>query len=459
MKSLKADQLMKYAGRVPRYTSYPTANLFANSFVFQKAIGDWSSRHSVAKPEGVSLYIHVPFCRSLCWYCACNVTISRDQNAGSRFTKFIKKELRLLASEFCERVKITEVVFGGGSPNFLTSVQFKEILSEMKTLFRCDPDFGLGVELDPRETKEELVASLGEMGVGRLSVGVQDFSKKVQTAINRHQTFEQTLNLIESARDSGVKSTNIDLVYGLACQTRESFTDTLSKINRIKPERVALFGYAHLPNIRPQQKLLTRHGKIPGSEIRAELLLAAKRYFEANGYLMVGIDHFALKDDELARGYLSGRIHRNFQGYVPGGRSAIIGLGPSAISDFGGTYWQNYSDLGQWEETIEEGGLPVSRGITLSRDDLIRREVIEGIMCTGVFDLGKMTTQPSVGVLKYFEGEIDDLETKYRELVTVDRDERIIRSTPLGKILARTTASVFDKRNREGGTNRFSLAF
>lgn len=456
--SLAPEVLLKHVKPGPRYTSYPSAAEFSDSFTVADADAELA-RIKNTPDEPISLYLHIPFCTRLCWYCGCNVTITRKQHVGADYVDILCREIEMLAAAIGPKRGLSELAIGGGSPNFLASEDLARVSAAVRSSFELTEDAELGVELDPRETTEGQVALLSEFGFNRVSVGVQDFAPEVQRIINRKQSIEQTTDLIDCARACGYKTVNMDLIYGLPAQTAESFAQTMDVVCDLGADRIALFGYAHLPHLRPHQKLVEREGPIPNTELRAELLGVAFQRLSKAGYLRVGMDHFALPDDELITAAHDGRLHRNFQGYVVRRANSLLACGVTGICSTESAHWQNLTDIAEWKAQIESGKLPVRRGITLDRDDQIRAYVITRLMCDAELDWSAVDDKYGLVFEDYFATEVQELAgPEYGDLVTVDRDKRRFEATPLGCNLIRNVCMVFDNYRKPPveGRPRFS---
>lgn len=435
--------------RGPRYTSYPPATEFDDSFGPADAC---TQLRDLPADTLVSLYCHIPYCRSLCWYCGCNVEVTRDRSRGTSYIDVLARELALVAAQ-CTDLRIVEIALGGGSPNFLLETDLGRLIQTIRDTFAVAEDAELGAEMDPRETTMDFLVALADHGFTRMSVGVQDFDESVQKAIHRHQSIEQTGALISNARKLGFRSVNVDLVYGLPAQTPRSFATTLDTVLAFEPQQVALFGYAHLPHRLPHQKLVERGGHMPGTVERAELMLLAADRFERAGYVQVGIDHFARPDAPLVRAALNGELHRNFQGYVVRRAERLLGCGASAISDSGGAYWQNHADVATWHDRVMSGALPVARGVALDADDQVRRYVITKLMCDAELELGEVEAKFGIDARDYFSHELAELaRDEYADLVEIDLDEGWLCATALGCQLLRNVCLVFDRYNRDLAT-------
>lgn len=423
----------------PRYTSYPPATCFVPD-VGAADVG--AALAGLAPDAPVSMYVHIPFCPSLCWYCGCNVTITRDRHKARSYVDLLIAELDLVVARGGAR-PVRALSLGGGSPNFLAPGELARLVEAIDTRFGFTADAERHIELDPRETSLTQVEALGALGFSRLSVGVQDFSPDVQEAIHRIQSLEQTARLVGAARDAGFTSINVDLIYGLPLQTPESFTETMQRVLLLHPDRMALFGYAHVPHLRPQQRLVTRKGHLPGPVERAELLLAAFALAEDAGYVRVGLDHLALPDDDLVRAAREGTLDRNFQGYVVRRTDALLGIGASSISDTGGLYWQNHAEPHTWEKAVQAGELPIARGVRLDADDLLRRHVIMRLMCDGELDIRDVERRFGIDFRAYFAGALENLEREDASLYEWSGDR--LRANAAGELLIRNVCVHFDR--------------
>jgi oxygen-independent coproporphyrinogen III oxidase len=449
LEDLTPECLAELSSRGPRYTSYPPATEFAPVESAQ-VVGELANVRGDGAP--VSLYVHVPFCRSLCWYCGCNVIPSRDTSRGERYVDVLATELALLADTLGIGYPVAEVALGGGSPNFLTPKSIRTLKTAIDRSFAIQPDARLSVELDPRDTTATQIATFADAGFQSLSVGVQDFSTRVQDAIHRHQTLVQTAWLIERARAAGFTDVNIDIVYGLPRQHEGSFFATLESIIGLAPDRIALFGYAHLPDRLPHQRLVEQAGRVLDRYERATLLLLGIKKLTDAGYIHLGLDHFAKPGSALARAAEQRRMVRTFQGYVEHRADTILGVGTSAVSSTPRMYWQSSVDLAGWEDAIAAKRLPVHRGAALDADDQIRRTLIERLMCDGEADLDTLEQRFGIAPLDYFARELDALAHE-PELATLDH--HTIRTTPIGKLLVRNVCMMFDRYHHEDAS-RFS---
>jgi len=447
---LTPEYLAEFSSRGPRYTSYPPATEFA-PIDTQRVMAELANVKKEGKP--VSLYAHIPFCRSLCWYCGCNVIPSRDTAKGEQYVDVLVTELALHAETLGIGYPVSEVALGGGSPNFLTPKSLRTLRTAIDRAFTILPDARMSVELDPRDTTSTQVDAFAAAGFRTMSVGIQDFSLRVQDAIHRHQTLEQTAWLVERARQAGFTDINCDIVYGLPRQEESSFLATLESIIGLAPQRIALFGYAHLPDRLPHQRLVERAGRVLDRYERATLLLLAIERLTSAGYVHLGLDHFAKPGSALAKAAAERRMVRTFQGYVEYKADTVLGLGVTAISSTPRMYWQNRGDLAAWEHAISSKQLPIHRGAELDADDRIRRTLIERLMCDGEADLDSLEQRFGIRPLEYFATELDSL-AQQPALGKLEPDHTI-RTTPLGKLLVRNICMMFDRYHRED-RSRFS---
>ncbi|MGH9885958.1 MAG: oxygen-independent coproporphyrinogen III oxidase, partial [bacterium] len=408
--------------------------------------------------ESISLYVHIPFCRSLCWYCGCNVIPTRDTNRGTHYVEQLTAEASLVGHAV-HGATVTEISLGGGSPNFLPAPSLRRLFATLEHAFTIAPDARRSIELDPRTTTTDQIDALAAARFRSMSMGVQDFSEAVQDAIHRHQTVVQTRWLVERARAAGFDDINIDVVYGLPHQTEASFAKTLDAVIDLGPDRVALFGYAHLPSKLPHQRLVEQAGRILNGHERAALLLLGIERMTSAGYRHLGLDHFAKPDSRLARAAAEHRMTRSFQGYTEHRADAIVGLGVSAISSTPRMHWQSHAELPSWEQGVAVGGLPVERGIELDDDDRLRRAVIGRLMCDGEIDLRQIGIEHGVDSPAYFAAELAAIG-ELGELVSYDASKQTLRATDLGRLLIRNVCMVFDRYNAEavaaGAPPRFS---
>jgi oxygen-independent coproporphyrinogen-3 oxidase len=449
---LTAECLAELSTTGPRYTSYPPATEL-------RPIDDTAVTAELARIADerapISLYVHIPFCRNLCAYCGCNVIPTRDASRGDRYVDTLATELALLAKALGPDMPVAEIAWGGGSPNFLEPQAMRQLVTAIGRYFWVGKHARMSVELDPRTTTSSQIETLASLGFRSMSVGVQDFSQAVQNAIRRHQSVSQTHWLVDRARAAGFGDINIDVVYGLPHQTEDSFATTLKTVADLGPDRIALFGYAHLPDKLPHQRIVERSGRILDRYERATLLLLAVDQLTKAGYVHLGLDHFARRDSLLSRAATEHRMTRTFQGYVEHRADTILGVGTSAISTTPRMFWQNHSTLGPWQQAIEAGRLPIARGVTLDADDRLRRAVIERLMCDGEVALGELCRRHHVDAPSYFAAELDRVGAM-SELASYDAESATVRTTSIGRLLVRNVCMAFDRYHHTATPSRFS---
>jgi len=425
----------------PRYTSYPTADRFVEAFDAQ-VLSNWLGKRADATAP-LSLYVHLPFCATVCYYCACNKVITKDHSRGRDYLTALRKEADLIASRLTGSRQIEQLHFGGGTPTFLSNDELRELMALLTERFPMAPKGEYSIEVDPRSTPPDKVAVLGELGFNRISVGVQDFDPQVQKAVNRIQSFEMTQATIEAARKADFKSVNLALIYGLPKQSRATFARTLDKVLVLSPERVALYHYAHLPErFKPQRRIDA--ADLPSPQEKMGIMLDAIGRLTQAGYQYIGMDHFAKGADDLARAQQQGRLHRNFQGYSTRPDCDLIGLGVSAISKIGPTYSQNVRELDEYYDRLKQDQLPTARGVLLDMDDLVRRSVIMSLMCH--FEGSKEAIEQAhlVKFDEYFRRELAELKP-FEDEGLVENTREWISVLPRGKLLVRAIAMGFDR--------------
>jgi oxygen-independent coproporphyrinogen-3 oxidase len=432
--------LEKYNRPGPRYTSYPTAPVWKDDF------GPGDLEDSFAKAEALetplSLYMHLPFCESLCLFCACNVSIQKDKSVAIPYLAALKQEIEHVAGKVSRKRPVIQFHWGGGTPTYLTPAQMEDLFGHARERFSFAPDVEIGIEVDPRVTTRAHLESLRRLGFNRLSMGIQDFEPKVQETIRRVQPYEMTRDLIAAARELGFESLSVDLIYGLPYQTAATFAATIDQVLTLMPDRVAMFSYAHVPWLRKQQGAFATH--LPEGREKFQIFRAGLERFLGAGYLYIGMDHFSLPGDELATAQQDRTLHRNFMGYTTKAGADLYGMGVSAISSVGAAYAQNRREVPAYQAAVAERGIATMRGYRLSADDLLRRAVIGRLLCHTVIPKREVEREFSISFDEYFSSEIARLaEPSADGLVTLDRNE--IRVTPLGRIFIRNVAMVFDR--------------
>ncbi|WP_157271302.1 oxygen-independent coproporphyrinogen III oxidase [Azohydromonas aeria] len=430
----------------PRYTSYPTADRFADHFGPAQALQAFADMRTSGTAAPLSLYVHIPFCESICYYCACNKIITKHHDRAAPYLDALERELSLVLQALGGGRPVSQLHFGGGSPTFLSDAELARVMERLKAAFRFTPDSEISIEVDPRTVTAERLAHLRGLGFNRLSFGVQDFDADVQEAVHRVQSFGMVQGLMRSARALGFTSINADFIYGLPRQTPESFRRTVEFIGELRPDRIALYAYAHLPErFKPQRRIDA--AELPSPAQRIAMLGDAINGLLARGFEHIGMDHFALPDDPLAVAKREGQLHRNFQGYSTQPDCDLVALGVSAIGRIGGTYYQNAKTLPEYTESLERGELPVVRGYALDADDELRREVIMALMCQGHLDHASVEQAHGIRMAEYFGTELAELRGMVHSGL-VEVDDAGIRVTPAGWYLIRGIAMVFDRHLR-----------
>jgi len=444
MSLLTPELLSRFDVAGPRYTSYPTADRFVEAFTSKDLQDALDVRLQGIGPKNrpLSLYVHIPFCESLCYYCACNKIITKHHERAAPYLGYLAKEIELYTTAMGKGQSVSQLHLGGGTPTFFNDAELRELMAMLQRSFNFVAGGEYAIEVDPRTVDANRLAALFQMGFNRLSFGVQDFDPEVQKAVHRIQPAAQVFALVAAARQIGFESINIDLIYGLPKQTPASFERTLAQVNLLRPDRIALYAYAHLPErFKPQRRILAAELPVASSKI-AMLASSLNALMEA-GYVYVGMDHFALPDDALAVAKRQGRLHRNFQGYSTQPDCDLLGLGVSAIGRMGGTYSQNAKTMAAYTDMIDQGQWPVVKGLALSRDDLIRRAWIMAIMCQGHVNFEDFKLAWLIDVKKYFASEFKQIESLQAHGL-VELSENGIQVTATGWFFVRGVAMVFD---------------
>ena len=440
-----ADVIRRYDRPGPRYTSYPTAPQFGPSF--NEGMLREYIRHSNAEPipRLLSLYLHIPYCFSPCFYCGCNRIITRDVAKGRTYVEKLVREIALAGPLFDRDREVIQLHLGGGTPNFLRPPEMQELIESIRHHFhvsaRDDRDFS--IEIDPRFIEPGDIAAYAQLGFNRASLGVQDFDPDVQRAVNRIQSVEQTLAVIDDCRSNGFRSINVDLIYGLPQQTLTGFGRTLDTVLAARPNRLAIYSYAHLPEMFKAQRHIDATA-LPSAETKLALLQLAIERLAAAGYEYIGMDHFALPEDPLARAQADGTLQRNFMGYTTHADCDLVGLGVSAISHIGDSFSQNARDLATWEAALDAGRIPLWRGRHLDFDDVVRADVIQQLMCLGRIDIAAIERRHQIEFDLYFADDLQRLAPLVHEgLATID--DRTVSATCRGRLLLRIIAMCFDR--------------
>jgi oxygen-independent coproporphyrinogen-3 oxidase len=436
------ELLRKYDRPGPRYTSYPTAVEFSPAFD-EPAYRAQLALASDASGEPLSLYLHLPFCEERCSFCGCMVIITKKREVAAHYLRYLEREIEMLAGALGSRRKVVQYHWGGGTPSYLSPPQMRELQAAVARSFEIQEGAEVAIEVDPRVTNVEHLETLRDLGFNRLSLGVQDFTPEVQRAVNRVQGEAETRALVEQARRLGFESINVDLIYGLPFQTAESFAASVRAVLAIRPERAAVYSYAHVPWIRGNQRRI-RPEDLPSGEQKLGLFLEARALFLEAGYRQIGMDHFALEEDELARAAAAQALHRNFMGYTTRPAPDMLGAGVSAIGDVRGAFAQNTKKLSTYYRMLDAGRFPIERGFRLDGDDLLRRHVIQQLMCNFRVEPRSVEARFRIDFAAYFEAELRELaELSADGLVTVSDDA--IEVTPSGRLLVRNVCMCFDR--------------
>ncbi|MBK1992157.1 oxygen-independent coproporphyrinogen III oxidase [Campylobacter sp. 2018MI35] len=426
----------KYSKAGPRYTSYPTAVEFNVNFKYEEYI-----RFLKEQKQDISLYFHLPFCRSACYFCGCNVIYTAKEENREKYLTYLFKELELLKDIIDTKRKVVQMHFGGGTPTFFSAKQLKNLILKIKNTFdNFDENAELSCEIDPRFLNEEQADTLAQNHFNRISFGVQDFDEKVQKEIHRIQPFELTQNAINIVRERGIKSVNVDLIYGLPYQDLNSFSKTLEKVIMLNPDRLAIFNYAHVPWLKKNMRKFDE-STLPTPDIKLSILEYCEKFLTQNGYKMIGMDHFAKSDDELFKALKNNTLHRNFQGYTTRKGANLIGVGLTSIGEGESYYAQNYKDILKYQEAIDNKKLPFEKGIILNEDDKIRKAVIMSLMANFCLDIKMIETEFNIDFFEYFKEDLINLD-EYKDFI--QRDSKMIKVNETGVLLIRNIAMCFD---------------
>ena len=439
------DLLRRYDRPGPRYTSYPTAPKFHDGFGEAELREAALASNGDPIPRRISLYVHIPFCTSPCFYCGCNRIITRDKSRAEGYLARLFREIDLTAQLFDRDREVIQLHFGGGTPNFLAPAQLREVVDTLRSQFRFSYSAtrDISIELDPRFVDAADIAQLADIGFDRASFGVQDFDPAVQHAVNRIQSVEETRAVVDACRANGFRSVNVDLIYGLPRQSAAGFARTLDIVNDMRPDRVAVYSYAHLPDLFKAQRQIDA-ADLPDPAAKLGLLQLAIERLGAAGYEYIGMDHFALPDDELSIARRRGGLHRNFMGYTTHADSDLVGLGVSAISHIGDTYSQNPRDVAAWQVALDQGKLPVFRGMRLDPDDQLRADLIQSLMCRGEIPVTALERRHAIDFPEYFADALDRLQPLAEDGLVRFEDTRI-EVTSRGRLLLRNLAMCFDR--------------
>lgn len=442
-----AGLVTKYDGFGPRYTSYPTADRFHDGFTAADYVEAIAQRNVSRADQPLSLYVHIPFCNTICYYCACNKVLTKDHGRSAKYIRYVEREIEKVSALIEGRPPVTQLHWGGGTPTFLSREEMTNLMSALKRNFAFAPDAEVSIEVDPRKVGADTIEFLGTLGFNRISVGVQDFDPAVQQAVNRVQTEEETRTVIDTARRVGFVSVNCDLIYGLPKQTVQGFSATLDKIIAASPDRIALYSYAHVPHLfKPQRRIEIADLPVPADKL-AILALAIEK-LAAAGYVYIGMDHFAKPTDELAAAQRARKLHRNFQGYSTQPDRDLFAFGISAIGKVGGAYIQNVKTLDEYYVKLDAEALPVLRGVEMAGDDFLRRDVIQKLMCNFDLDFAEIERLYGIDFHQTFAPELAALAPLAADgLLEIGPDR--LQVTARGRLLVRTIAMNFDRYLRE----------
>lgn len=451
---INTELIRAYDKSGPRYTSYPTAVQFTTDF----KVENYKQQIQLGnKGNGdLSLYFHIPFCDTICFYCGCNKIVTKNRNRAEPYLQRLYKEIELQAALIDNKRTVTQLHWGGGTPTFINHQQMRSLMETTRKYFNLlsDDSGEYSIEIDPREADKDTIVLLRDLGFNRMSLGVQDFNTQVQKAVNRIQSIEETAEVIVAARDSGFHSISIDLIYGLPHQSVESFTDTLDKVIALDPDRLSIFNYAHLPEMFKTQRQINA-GDIPSPQIKLEILQQAICQLTEAGYIYIGMDHFSKPEDELSLAQNNKNLYRNFQGYSTHADCDLIGMGVTSIGKVANCYSQNVKTMDEYYQLIDNNQLPVFRGVELNEDDLIRREVINQLICHYYLDFEKIEKQFNINFTSYFVNELAELAKMENDgLLEINRSESVTVQ-PIGYLLIRNICMVFDKYLGDS-KNRFS---
>lgn len=455
MSALKVDLdlVQKYNVAGPRYTSYPPATKFSESVTWPQLAERILENNRTERD--LSLYFHIPFCETLCWFCGCTTVITLNHSQGKTYINYLEKEIAQMSTLLNPRRKVVQLHWGGGSPTFLSPDEIRHLGEIIHRHFTFSDDLEAGVEIDPRRLTREHVVALREVGFNRASLGVQDFDPKVQEAVHRIQPREMTEQVLAWIREAGFKSVNLDLIYGLPHQTGESFSRTLDAVLELQPDRLAVFSYAHVPWVKPAQKILEQK-ILPQPEVKLQLLkMVIERLTENNRYIYIGMDHFARPTDELAVAQPRGQLQRNFQGYSTRGGADIYSFGMSAISQIPDAYWQNEKDLKKYYAALDAGNIPLARGYFVSEEDKVRRETIMRVMCDLSLDYAAMSQRLGLDFASHFERELETMSQLEADGL-VRRSTCGLEVTDTGRLFIRNVAMCFDNTLPPAGERKHS---
>ncbi|WP_395011528.1 oxygen-independent coproporphyrinogen III oxidase [Undibacterium sp.] len=440
---ISEDLIRRFDSLGPRYTSYPTADRFHTDFTASSYIQYLEQRNQSNNKPPFSLYIHIPFCASLCYYCACNKVITKDRSKSAIYLRYLAQELSLVKQYLTTRETVSQLHLGGGTPTFLSEEEMRGLMAMLREHFDFADDAEISIEIDPRTVTTQTLQLLADIGFNRTSLGVQDFDEQVQIAVHRIQPYAMVEQCINQSRAVGFGSINFDLIYGLPKQSLESFSRTLDQVIALSPARIALYNYAHLPTrFKPQRRI--NEDDLPSAEQRLQIFLMSLRRLLAEGYVYIGLDHFAKPEDSLALAVKDKSLHRNFQGYTTRADCDLIALGLSSIGKLGASYVQNVRTLDDYYAALDAGQLPVEKGFHLSQDDLLRREIIMDLMCCTTLDVAEIEKKYSIDFATYFHDELVRMQS-YVEEGLIRSNDATVNVTPKGRMFVRAFSMIFDQ--------------
>ena len=450
------DLIRRYDTFGPRYTSYPTAVQFTSEFNLEDYLGGVKHSNEDPIPSPLSLYLHIPFCDTICYYCGCSKVITKDKSKAAHYIELLKQEIKLQGALFAKDRVVTQIHWGGGTPTFLSDKEIYEIIECLRDNFNvpADNEVEFGIEVDPRTVDQQRLKNLNNLGFNRVSFGVQDFDSDVQQAVNRVQSNEQIKQHITDSRKLHYQSINIDLMYGLPKQSVHSFSKTLDTTIELNPDRIAIYNYAHLPEMfKPQRRI--SEDELPSAEEKLNILQLCIDKLQNAGYVYIGMDHFAKASDALVKAQQEGSLHRNFQGYSTHADCDMIAMGVTAISRIGDNYSQNVRTIDEYESYLKQNKIPVFRGIELENDDILRREIINQLMCNNSLDITKLEKKWGIDFKQYFKSSLENLQKMADDgLLNIEKTK--ITITTSGRLLARSICMQFDRYLQEKNNNRFS---
>jgi len=450
------ELIRRYDTFGPRYTSYPTAVQFTSEFRLEDYLGGVKHSNEDPIPSPLSLYLHIPFCDTICYYCGCSKVITKDKSKAAHYIDLLKQEIKLQGALFAKDRVVTQIHWGGGTPTFLSDKEIYEIIDCIRDNFNvpADNEVEFGIEVDPRTVDQQRLKNLNNLGFNRISFGVQDFDSSVQKAVNRVQSNEQIKQHIDDSRKLHYQSINIDLMYGLPGQSVHSFSQTLDTTIELSPDRIAIYNYAHLPEMfKPQRRI--NEDELPSAEEKLNILQLCIDKLQNAGYVYIGMDHFAKASDDLVKAQQEGSLHRNFQGYSTHADCDMIAMGITAISRIGDNYSQNVRTIDEYENLLKQNKIPVFRGIELENDDILRREIINQLMCNNSLNIIKLEKKWGINFQNYFKSSIENLQKMADDgLLNIEKTK--ITVTTSGRLLARSICMQFDRYLQEKNNNRFS---